>query len=258
MANPNSDDYYEVLGVNRSAGADEIKKAYRKLALKFHPDKNPDNREAAEAKFKKVSEAYEILSDPAKKREYDTYGKDAFNGGGAGPEMNGFYSSSHAGMGHHGLHNYHFRSANDIFAEFFGGRDVFSVFDEDPFFDNPGSIHRRMQEGMGMGMGGNSMGFSMSFGGPGGFNMSSSSFSSSSSTSSSRGGVSKSVKTSTVIRDGKKIIKTTTTTRDANGNVQTKTEEKVEDANASSGFSGLSLDWGSGNRGQGMSLGWGW
>ena len=189
MANPNSDDYYEVLGVNRNASAEEIKKAYRKMALKFHPDKNPDNRDAAEAKFKKVSEAYEILSDPTKRREYDTYGKAAFNGGGAGPEMNGFYTSSRGGMGH-GFQNYHFRSANDIFAEFFGGSDVFSVFDDDPFFDNPGSIHRRMQEGMG----GNGMGFSMSFGGPGGFNMSSSSFSSSSSTSSSRGGVSKSVK----------------------------------------------------------------
>jgi DnaJ-class molecular chaperone len=66
-------EYYKILGVSKTATADEIKKAYRKLALKFHPDKNPDNKEA-EAKFKKISEAYAVLSDQKKRQEYDTYG----------------------------------------------------------------------------------------------------------------------------------------------------------------------------------------
>lgn len=70
-------EYYEILGVAKTASADEIKKAYRKLALKYHPDKNPDNPEA-EAKFKKISEAYAVLSDVKKRQEYDTYGSAGF------------------------------------------------------------------------------------------------------------------------------------------------------------------------------------
>ncbi len=77
-------DYYEVLGISKGASASEIKKAYRKKAIEFHPDKNPDNKEA-EAKFKEAAEAYEILSDADKKARYDQYGHQAFeNGGGFG------------------------------------------------------------------------------------------------------------------------------------------------------------------------------
>ena len=76
-------DYYEVLGISRSATASEIKKAYRKMAIKYHPDKNPDNKEAEE-KFKQAAEAYEILSDENKKARYDQYGHAAFEGGQGG------------------------------------------------------------------------------------------------------------------------------------------------------------------------------
>ncbi|MFD1614315.1 molecular chaperone DnaJ [Gelatiniphilus marinus] len=76
-------DYYEVLGVGKSASAAEIKKAYRKKAIEFHPDKNPDNKEA-ETKFKEAAEAYEVLSDADKKARYDQFGHQAFENGGSG------------------------------------------------------------------------------------------------------------------------------------------------------------------------------
>ena len=99
-------DYYEVLGVDRSASAEDIKKAYRKLAMKYHPDRNPDNKEA-EQKFKEINEAYAVLSDPDKKAKYDQYGHSAFDtsGGGYGGGFDGFGGFD---MG-------------DIFSSIFGG-----------------------------------------------------------------------------------------------------------------------------------------
>ncbi|MDP3429851.1 MAG: DnaJ domain-containing protein, partial [Desulfomicrobium sp.] len=76
-------DYYEVLGVGRSASADEIKSAYRKMALQFHPDRNPDNPEA-EDKFKEAAEAYEVLGDANKRAQYDRFGHAGMNGQGFG------------------------------------------------------------------------------------------------------------------------------------------------------------------------------
>lgn len=89
-------DYYEVLGVDKSASADEIKKAFRKLALKYHPDKNPGDKEAEE-KFKEVAEAYNVLRDTEKRKQYDQYGHSAFDGtggfgGGAGMSMDDIFS----------------------------------------------------------------------------------------------------------------------------------------------------------------------
>lgn len=76
-------DYYETLGVNNKASAEEIKKAYRKLAMKYHPDQNKDDK-AAEARFKEINEAYDVLKDEQKRAAYDRFGKAAFEGGGAG------------------------------------------------------------------------------------------------------------------------------------------------------------------------------
>ncbi|XP_022369839.1 dnaJ homolog subfamily B member 6 isoform X2 [Enhydra lutris kenyoni] len=122
-------DYYEVLGVQRHASAEDIKKAYRKLALKWHPDKNPENKEEAERKFKQVAEAYEVLSDAKKRDIYDRYGKEGLNGGGGGIHFDNPFDFG-----------FTFRNPDDVFREFFGGRDPFSFdFFEDPFEEFFGS-----------------------------------------------------------------------------------------------------------------------
>lgn len=109
-------DYYEVLGVGKNATDDELKKAYRKLAKKYHPDANIDNKEEAEAKFKEVNEAYEILSDKQKRQMYDQFGFDGPNFGGAGGG-GGYYSSYGSGFDGFG----DFGDLGDIFSSFFGG-----------------------------------------------------------------------------------------------------------------------------------------
>ena len=103
-------DYYEVLGVSRSAGADEIKKAYRKLAIQWHPDKNPDNKRAAEEKFKEAAEAYSVLSDAQKRGQYDRFG--------------------HAGISSSGPAGFDpaaFSEFGDILGDFFGFGDLFGT-----------------------------------------------------------------------------------------------------------------------------------
>lgn len=108
----NKRDYYEVLGVSKDASADDIKKAYRKMAMKYHPDRNPGDKEAEE-KFKEVGEAYEVLSDADKKARYDQYGfagVDPNFGAGAG----GYGGGGFGGFGD-------FSDLGDIFGDFFGG-----------------------------------------------------------------------------------------------------------------------------------------
>lgn len=116
-------DYYEVLGVPRHASSEAIRKAYRKLALKWHPDKNPDNKEDAERRFKQVAEAYEVLSDTQKRDVYDRCGRAGLEGCGAGggPCEDSFQFV------------FTFRDPADVFRDFFGGRDPVS-FD---FFADP-------------------------------------------------------------------------------------------------------------------------
>src|SRR6187549_2614611 len=105
-------DYYEILGVNKTASADEIKKAYRKVAMQFHPDKNPGDK-AAEDKFKEAAEAYEVLSDAQKRGRYDQFGHGGVGNG-------GFGGGGGAGM-----------NMEDIFSQFgdiFGGGSPFESF----------------------------------------------------------------------------------------------------------------------------------
>ncbi|MBQ8290046.1 MAG: molecular chaperone DnaJ [Clostridia bacterium] len=104
----NKHDYYEVLGITKGASEDEIKRAYRKLAMKYHPDHNPGDKEA-EAKFKEINEAYAILSDKEKKEKYDQFGHAAFEQGGGG---------GYGGFGGFSGGDFDF---GDIFSSFFGG-----------------------------------------------------------------------------------------------------------------------------------------
>jgi molecular chaperone DnaJ len=110
MAKVNQRDYYEVLGVSRTATIEEIKSAYRKCALKWHPDRNPENKAEAEVKFRESTEAYSVLSDAQKRQIYDTYGHAGLSGAGVGPDFSGTI----------------FQDFHDIFGDFFGFEDLFS------------------------------------------------------------------------------------------------------------------------------------
>jgi DnaJ-class molecular chaperone len=125
-----SKDYYKILNIEKNASEDEIKKSYKKLAVKWHPDKNPNNIVEAEAKFKEISEAYQVLSDPQKKEIYDNYGEEGLkNEGGMG-----------GGQG--------FNSPEDIFKMFFGGGGAspFSNhFEGNGFFDSQRSSIKKSE-----------------------------------------------------------------------------------------------------------------
>jgi len=220
--------YYEILGISENATDAEIKKAYRKEALHWHPDKNQDRLEEANERFKLISEAYEVLKDPEQRAIYNKYGDEGFkertSGGGAD-------------YGNGNFHSFHFTNPEDLFREFFGGQDPFAAFfGGDPFGGSAGrrgsNSRRRNDPFGGFSMFGNSFfnddddffgggghsGFSSfsssTFGGPGTSTFTS--FSSSSFGGGMGGGNFVSTSQRTEIVNGKKTI--VKETRDGNGN----------------------------------------
>jgi|EP01083_Nonionella_stella_P008164 curved DNA-binding protein CbpA len=174
--NLNSEDYYEILGLNRSATEKDLKKAYKKLAVKWHPDKNPGD-EGATTNFQKISEAYATLSDDKKRKLYDQYGKQGADasdqmpeGGMPGGFPGGFPGGGFPGGGFHGggfpgggggVHMSH-DQAQEMFANMFGGGDPFgSIFGGMP--SAGGGMHGGMNGGMPSGIS-----FNMGGGMPGG------------------------------------------------------------------------------------------
>lgn len=109
MARTQQRDYYEILSVSRTAAIEEIKSSYRKLAMQWHPDRNPENKQEAEVRFRECTEAYTILSDPKKRQIYDSYGHAGLAGVASQPDFNGTV----------------FQDFHDIFGEFFGFEDLF-------------------------------------------------------------------------------------------------------------------------------------
>ena len=192
MSSPQKD-YYEVLGVSKEATPEEIRKAYKKLAIKWHPDKHVDDKKEAEEKFKEIAEAYSVLSDPDKKREYDTGGIDFedfadFDDFDPFAMFDNFFGTKRGKHGGFGNFNFGFDDDDeDFFGEGFGMGKGFGFKDEDfDFKDNFGGDFGGMGQG-------------------------------------------KSVKKTTQIINGKKITKTETTTYDANGNKQTVIKEETSD-----------------------------
>ncbi|XP_067299599.1 dnaJ homolog subfamily B member 2 isoform X1 [Pseudorasbora parva] len=197
-------DYYDVLGVSRNASPDDIKKAYRKLALRWHPDKNPDNKEEAEKKFKEIAEAYEVLSDKSKRDAYDRYGRSDMPSSGSGSSS---FPDDFPGF------TFTFRNPDEVFRDFFGGQDPFAdFFDDFPF----GGVHSGFHSSS------SRLGPSRFFSFPSA-NADFTSFSSSMGGLGSMGGANfKSVSTSTRIVNGKRL--TTKKIRE-NGQERTEVEE---------------------------------
>lgn len=230
-------DFYSILGVSKTATEDEIKKAYRKLAVKWHPDKNPEDPESAAEMFKAIAEAYETLGDPQKRREYD-------------------YGSSSEGFQRRNHRNFSDERAFDIFESFFADMEEFHNS-----FHRHGQSHSQRQQSNSQRrdpfsmmdsmfsdpFGGSMFGGSMfgggdpfarhsemmrSFGNGGGFSGSSQSFSSSFSSTGGRG-TSRSVSTSTYIGpDGRRVTKKETSITYPDGHTETSVEETTDDSRA--------------------------
>jgi len=261
-------DYYEVLCISKTATTEEVKKAYKKLAIKWHPDKNPGKEKEAEEMFKVIAEAYAVLSDPKKRQNFDKYGTADPNGGGSRSsnanfgDFGGFGGfDDFAGFGFGGksafggsFSEFSFERAEEIFREAFG--DDFDTgfgrskpqqrgtykshksmgnhppkgfFDDDDFFGGS----RMGMGGMGMGSLLKNFGFGKDpfanddfFGG--GFGQMHSVMSSNMGGGGFRG-PSKSVSTSTIIRNGKKVTVTKTTVTNADGTSHSEVHENIQD-----------------------------
>merc|ERR1739847_169755 len=135
-------DYYSILGVKKGASDEELKRAYRKLALKYHPDKN--KAAGAEEKFKEIGEAYDVLSDPKKKQVYDQFGEEGLKGSGNGGGGPGGHS--HPGFSDGGFTYTYHGDPRATFSQFFGTSNPFEMF-----FNVPG---QGGNTGMGPGFGG--------------------------------------------------------------------------------------------------------
>jgi curved DNA-binding protein CbpA len=264
-----SQNFYEVLGVPQDAKVEIIKKSYKKLAMKWHPDKNPENPDYATEMFKKIAEAYDTLSDPSKRRDYDDGlsgrsaagfgGYSGYDGFGSGfPGGGGFASSS----GRNGRSNFSSSRAFDIFEHFFADMDdMFGGMDD---FGNGGGTRNPNPfaggqfggPGFGSMFGGGifgGRGFDNGFGGGGGGGFTS--FSSSSSTV-IRGGAGrsgKSISTSTSIdSQGRRVTRTETTTYNADGTKDTKVDESHDDV---PNYGRIEVGFGGGsNRGSGRDV----
>lgn len=153
-------DYYKILGLNKDASDQDIKKAYRNLAMKWHPDKNPNNADVAEKKFKEIAEAYSVLSDPNKKKIYDQFGENGLKGstnmedGFQTDFPSGFQSGFQSGFPHgfqpsgfnqNGFQGFSFKSngggidPRNIFAQFFGQTNPYDIHDSNADYYNLGS-----------------------------------------------------------------------------------------------------------------------
>ena len=197
--------FYEVLGVQENATQEEIKKSYRKLALKWHPDKNPDNKEEAEEKFKTISEAYSVLSDPQKRSEYDNSRKFGYSG----------FSMDFDDFDPFSLFKSTFKDFDFGFGKGFSSHFSKGFDDDDDDFFN----FSDMMSGMG-GMNSNFTGFS---------------------SSSSMGGGSRGTQTfkTTSFVNGKKITKVKTVTYDQNGNQHIDEREEISDDVGRGGHHGM-------------------
>lgn len=257
-------DYYEILQVDKKATEDQIKKAYRKLALKWHPDKNPNNRQESEEKFKEIGEAYAVLSDKNKRTIYDNYGFEGLEGrppnsrsnmggnyGGFG-NFGGFGGFDNPGFGFtsSGFHHFDFSDAERLFREFFGGMDPFANFmDDDDIFSGfgYGNRNRGRHEEAKASRKSNQMQkrrtdpFENFFSGFGNFdrdpffNDDDDDFGNlklfqKSSTMGSNSGGSRSVETVTETRNGKTVTRTITTIRHPDGRVERHEETKESSA----------------------------
>ncbi len=249
MSGKNQNDFYSILGVSRSASLEEIKKAYKKLAIKWHPDKNPENQAEATEMFKLIGEAYEVLSDPVKRRDYDSGGM-SYNYEDDYDEPSFTRSNSGRNHGRSTGRRSHFsdQRAFDIFNAFFSQfDDDMRAFHEDAFgsfgaFGGGGArASRRVRDPFaGFGFGSSLMDdffgggdpFSMNSFSSGGGAGSFQSFSSFSSSSGGGGGrmISRSVSTSTYIGpDGRKVTRKETTVTNPDGSKQVDVEETTEE-----------------------------